>query len=206
MTSKTQSLQDDLAFMRQLAEGGPASSQPQFGAAYLAGGLIYGAQCLFNWGQIEGWIRLPPGPSLVISLGFTGVFLAVMVALTWAYRGAQPRGLTNRAVAAAFAGAGLSNCALIAVFATVAARHHSLTIWLLYPTVVFALQGAVWFVVAMLRRRLWMGAVALGWWTSAVGLGLTIDSTAYVAVCGLSLILWMALPGVLMLRQARQAA
>lgn len=206
MTSKTQSLQDDLAYMRKIAEGGAPTRSTAFGASYLAGGLIYGAQLLFHWGQAMGWINLAPAPSITIALGFTAVFLIVLAAIQWRNRASPPTGFAARALGAAFAAAGTANCAMIALFGLVAARHHSMTIWMLYPAVVFALQGAAWFVAAMLQQRGWMMLIALGWFASSVGLGLTIDSVAYIVVCGVSLIAWMAVPGALILRQARRAA
>ena len=206
MTSKTQSLQDDLAFMRGIAEGVAPFRSPAFGASYLAGGLIYGAQLLFHWGQAMGWIRLPQTPSVIIALGFTVVFLVALAAIQWSNRGRAPGGFAARALGAAFAAAGTANCAMIALFGIVAARHHSLTIWMLYPAVVFALQGAVWFIAAMLQRRMWMAVIALGWFGSAIGLGLTIDGPGYIVVCGVSLLVWMAIPGAVMLHQARKAA
>lgn len=207
MTDKTQSLQDDLAFMRGIAEGGAPIRSVAFGATYLAAGLIYGAQMLFHWGQAVGWISLAQGPSIAIAVGFTVVFLVVLGVIQWRSRARPPTGFAARALAAAFAATGTANCAMIALFGLVAARHHSMTIWLLYPAVVFALQGAAWFIAAIVQRRRWMMLVALGWLASAVGLGLTIDNVpSYIAVCGLSLLIWMAVPGALMLRQAREAS
>jgi hypothetical protein len=41
-------------------------------------------------------------------------------------------------------------------------RHHDFRYWLFHPAVVFVLQGAVWYVIFMLRKRLWMALVAAG--------------------------------------------
>ena len=204
MTNKIQDVQDDLAFLRALADGPPLRWE-LFGQAYLAGGLIYGLQCLFHWGQAQGWIVLSPMSSLIVSLGFTAVFLAVLAIMIWR-RGRSPvLGMANRAISSAFAGVGLTNLVMVALFAAVATRHHSLTIWMIYPAVVFALQGAAWLVAAMVRRRPWMTVIAIGWFGSTITLGLAIDTPAYIAVLGFSLLLWMALPGALMMRQAPKA-
>ncbi|HMI20335.1 MAG TPA: hypothetical protein VK533_12385 [Sphingomonas sp.] len=204
MSTAPQGLQQDLAFMRALAEGGVSRHQPQFGAAYLAAGLCYGAQCLFGWGQYMGWIQLSGPVSLAIHIGFTIVFLAILIVLLVRNRGNPPAGMASRAVGAAFSSVGLTNCVMIAVFGTVAARHHSMTIWLLYPIVVFALQGAAWLIAAQIQKRNWMCAVALGWMASAIALGLTIDGPFYVAICGVSLLGLMALPGAIMMRRPAQ--
>lgn len=204
MTNKIQDVQDDLAFMRAMAEGPPLRWEP-FGQTYLMAGLVYGAQCLFHWCQFQGWIVLPPLPALIISLGFTVVFLAFLTWMLWRRGRAPILGASNRAVNAAFGGVGATNIVMVALFGLMASRHHSLTIWLIYPAVVFALQGAAWLVAAMIRRRAWMTVIAVGWFGSAIALGLTIDTPAYIAVCGVSLLLWMAVPGALMLRQPKDA-
>ncbi len=204
MTTKLQDVEADLAFMKALVEG-PSMQWAAFGQAYLAGGLIYGAQCLFHFCQYKGWIVLSPGWSLAISLGFTAVFLPVLGLLVWQKRKGPMLGSTNRAISTVFTAVGMTNIVMVAVFAMAAVGHHSMTIWMIYPAIVFALQGAAWMVAAMLRRRPWIGIIAAGWYASAIGLGLTLDSVNYLVVCGASLILWMAVPGALMLRNRTAA-
>lgn len=204
MTNKIQDVQDDLAFLRSLAEGPPLRWE-LFGQTYLMAGLVYGAQCLFHWCQLQGWIVLAPQPALIVSLSFTAVFLVFLTWMLWRRGRAPVLGASNRAVNAAFAGVGTTNIVMLALFAMVASRHHSLTIWMIYPAIVFALQGAAWLVTAMIRRRAWMAVIAVGWFVSTLALGWSIDTPAYVAVCGVSLLLWMAFPGALMLRQPKDA-
>jgi hypothetical protein len=91
----------------------------------------------------------------------------------------------------------------LCVFASVAIRDKSLTIWLLYPCAVFALQGAAWMVAWMLRRRGWLGVVALGWFASAIVLAQTIDTPLYPMIAGVALVLFMAVPGAVMMRPAQ---
>ncbi len=205
MTQKIQDVEADLAFMKALVES-PTMSWSTFGQTYLAGGLIYGAQCLFHWAQFQGWIVLAPTLSLVVALGFTVVFLATLAVMIWRRRADPPLGTANRAIRSMFSVVGVTNMVLVPLFAIVAVRHHSIAIWEIYPTIVFATQGAAWLAASLLRRRPWMAAIAGGWYVSALWLALSIDTIAYLAVCGLSLILWMALPGALMLRRARTQA
>jgi hypothetical protein len=207
MTGKTQNLEDDLAFMRQLAEGGgPPLQWSKFALSYLAGGLIYGVEMLFHMGQNLGWVNLAPLPGLIATLSFTVAFLVALAIIQWTRRAEGSPGLANRAMVSAFGAAGLTNLAMITVFGVTAGRHHSLTIWLLYPTLVFALQGAAWYVAASLQRRVWMGAISAGWFAAAIALGLSVDArVAYMAICGVALFGLMAAPGALLLRRARTA-
>jgi uncharacterized protein (DUF1684 family) len=65
-----------------------------------------------------------------------------------------------------------------------------------------ALQGMAWMVAWSLRRRGWMGLVALGWFATAIGMALSIPSMAgYIAVLGAGTVLFMLIPGALMMRQ-----
>jgi hypothetical protein len=47
----------DLAFLKAIVQGGNnPKATLTLGVAYLAGGLLYGLQCLFHIGQAVGWI------------------------------------------------------------------------------------------------------------------------------------------------------
>jgi hypothetical protein len=73
--------------------------------------------------------------------------------------------------------------------------------------VVFVLQGAVWYVIFMLRRRAWMALVAAGWLVAGVALGMLIErAELYLLIATLSLFLLMGLPGFGMMRQALRAS
>lgn len=195
------SVGDDLAFMRALAEGG-GESQRNTGAALLAGGLLYGLQCFVAGAHLYGWVEQSDVFQSIFAAAITIVFLLALGWISWSGRKASQGGVAARALEAAFAGAGTATLAMLCVFATVAVREQSLVIWLLYPCAVFAIQGAAWLVAWRLRRRVWLGVVALGWLLSAVVLSTTIGSPAYTLVAGLALVLFMAVPGAVMMRPA----
>jgi hypothetical protein len=201
MNATQHNLGDDLAFLRALAEGG-GESQRGTGAALLAGGLLYGLQCLVAGAQTNGWVQQSDTFQALFSAGITVAFLLALAWIIWSTRKASEGGVAARALQAAFAGAGTATLAMLCVFAAAAIREKSLTIWLLYPCAVFALQGAAWMVAWRLRRRAWLGVVALGWMLSSVVLSLTIGSPLYPLVAGLALVLFMAVPGAVMMRPA----
>lgn len=205
--SPSPTAESDLAFLRAIVQGG-ARPRPSVGTAYMWSGLLYGAQCLFHLGQIFGLVDVP-GP---VSLAFV-VFITVAVlgVLVWASledkKAGAPGPLAARAINAAFSGVGMANLAMLVIFGVNAARSDDFSIWLYYPAVVFAFQGAVWFMIWQLKRKAWMGFTALGGWLTAVSLGLLVhDTTAYLGVCTAALFLLFALPGWIMLRDARAAA
>ena len=200
------SAQDDLAFMRSIAEG---SGRPPMTLAvcYLAGGLLYGLQCLFHVGQALGVIQWPDLANLIFVVSITASFLAI---LTWAIlrdrrEGAAHRGpLATRSLSAAFSATGMANAAVLIVFGVGAIRDNDFAVWLYYAAIVFALQAAAWYMAWTLKRKGWMLATALGGWATAVALGVLVrEPMWYLGVCTVALFLLFALPGWIMFRDAR---
>jgi hypothetical protein len=204
MSEPQRSVQDDLAFIKALTEGG-GKSQMLGGEAYLASGLIYGIQVLVYWIAAMGWIAISETANLWLSIGPTVLFLIVLVWSIVRTRG-QTLGFVGRAFNAAFSAIGLANIAAVIVFAVVALRHKSFEIYLLYPAMVFIMQGSVWFIAWALRRRAWMGVVSAGWFVNGVALGLASDIKTWLALLGVGMFAWMVVPGYLMMRLARRAA
>jgi hypothetical protein len=182
MTIESQSLGDDLAFLRAAVEGGGRWRRP-FGVAYFAAGVAYGVEMFLHAGQTAG---LFPGAlaGLAISLGPTAAFLTVFLVRKKAVTG----------------GVGTVGKAQSAVVGLAAWRERSLTTWLIYPCAVFILQGAGWMVLWVLRRRVWIAAVAAGWVAAALAMALTIDRPAvYIAIAGAGLVAFMAVPGFVLM-------
>lgn len=207
--SRPHSPEDDLAFMRSIVEG---RGRPPMTLAvcYLAGGLLYGLQCLFHIGQATGVIRWPDPANLGFVVLISAAFLSV---LTWAIlrdrkEGSANRGpLASRTFNAAFSAAGMANAAVIIIFGVGAVRDNDFAIWLYYAAIVFALQAAAWFMAWTLKRRGWMLATALGGWAAAVALGVLVrEPMWYLGVCTVALFALFAAPGWIMFRDARRGA
>ncbi|MGA0546781.1 hypothetical protein ACO2Q1_16030 [Brevundimonas sp. VNH65] len=198
--------EDDLAFMRSIVQGGGRPPMT-LAVCYLAGGLLYGLQCLYHLGQAFGLIRWPDPANLAVVVGVTVTFLIV---LTWAILHDRKAGRSNagplatRAVNTMFSATGMANAAVVIVFAAGALRDQDFAVWLYYAAVVFALQAAAWYVAWMMRKKAWMLAVSVGGWLTAVALGLLVrQPLTYLGVCTVALFLLFALPGWLMFRDAR---
>ena len=200
--------EDDLAFMRSIVEGG-GRPQLTLGVAYLAGGLLYGLQCLFHVGQATGVIRWPDLANLAFVVGIS---LSFFLVLAWAILkdrrdGNTQRGpMAARTMSAAFSATGMANLAVILIFGFGSARDQDFAVWLYYPAVIFALQAAAWYVAWNLKRKGWMLACSLGGWLTAVALGLLVRQPDwYLGVCTVALFALFALPGWIMVRDARAA-
>lgn len=203
------SAEADLAFMRSIVEGG---GRPPLTLAvcYLAGGLLYGLQCLFHVGQIVGLIRWPDLANLIFVVGITVAFLIVLV---WAIRtdkkneGMGARGsMSSRALQSALSGTGMANAAVLIIFGVGSMRDQDFAVWLYYPAVIFCLQSAAWYMAWSLKKKGWMLATSLGGWATAVALGLLVrEPTLYLGVCTVALFSLFAGPGWIMWRDARAA-
>jgi len=205
MNDKLKTVQDDLAFLRGLAEGGAerAGLGVAGGSLYGSAGLLYGLQTLTYLAQEKGLVQLGGPGNLILAWLPTVIFLVHMTIVIVVERRKPKGGVTHRAINAAFAGAGLANLALILVFAVAAVRNQDFRYWLFHPAVVFVLQGAVWYAVFALRKRAWMLVVSLGWLASGTALGLLIHrADLYLLVATAGLFAFMAAPGFFMMRQA----
>lgn len=200
-----QDVSANLAFVRALvSEGGRA--QMSGGALFLIGGVAYGAQCLVQWAGLTGLVPLGPLGNLAAAILPTVVFLVAMIYVLWRDRKQGQKGVATRALNAAFGSAGLANLFMMFVFGYNAIRQHSIGVWLFYPIVVCAFQGAVWYIAYMIRKQVWLAGVSAGWFLTTVALGLLIDSPYYVLVLGIALMVLMGGSGYIMMRLARKNA
>lgn len=203
MTIDQKSAEGDLAFMRAILEENDTYDR-SFGINYFAAGLLYGLQCLANGVLLLGAINAPTWVWMAIGIVPTALFLTINIGSLWQNR-ERPfgTGTGKRAIGAAFAGGGLAILVSACIFGWVAYDRADWTIWLLYPIVVCVFQGAIWFTAMIVRRKMWYGATAIGWFAAAPVLTVFMNQTgAYVSALGIILILFMALPGFVILRNA----
>lgn len=207
MSPSADSARDDLAYLRALVDA-PGNFQRSFGEAYFAAGLCYGLQMLAHAAQALGWLPGDGLAAVLIGIGPTIVFLAL---LTWIIdrerRSRRPAGgAIAKAVAAVLSAVGIANLALIFVIGLIAWREKSLVIWLIYPCTVMVLQGMAWMVIFTLRRRAWFAGVAMGWFATAAAMsvGVAFQSFAlFIGAGGLGFLAFMLVPGWILMRQSR---
>lgn len=203
MSLELQSARADLDFMRGIVQPNPGSFALT-GEVYVAGGLLYGAQLLFHWGEIGGWLRPSPGVTLAVVIGVTTLFLAALGWSLYRHRGQGAGSTATKAVGVAFQTMGMTNLVIVGIVGLVAWRQQSWETWLIYGAVVYALQGAAWAVAYTLMKRFWLGLVAAGWFATSLAMAaVTGDAATYVLISGLGLLLWMLIPGLVLVRQAR---
>ncbi|MEI9904485.1 MAG: hypothetical protein WDN06_11285 [Asticcacaulis sp.] len=80
----------------------------------------------------------------------------------------------------------------MAVFAYNGIVEKSLMIWLFYPCMVCAVQGAVWFIAYMIRKKPWLAFVSAGWFVTTLATGATIrDTPTFILILGLAMLVLM---------------
>jgi hypothetical protein len=200
------SAEDDLAFLRSIVEAGDDGMR-QFGEGYLLAGLCYGIQMLLHGTQLLGWAPGDGPIGLAISLGPTVVFAGLMTWQTRKHRHRRVGSVAGRAIGAVFTGIGLANLILIAIIGLVAWRQQSIDVWLIYPCTVMVLQGAAWMVVWAMKRERLPAIVSLGWFAVSLAMAVSIGHpAAFVITTGLGLLLFMVIPGWIMVRRTDKAA
>ncbi len=204
MTNDGENVHKDLAFLRALVSEGP-KAQGAAGIVFLTAGLAYGVDCLAYWAQTAfGWPQTALMAWTLILFPIV-VSVPVIIYVSWQSRKAGQQGVATRALNAAYGSAGLANLAIAIVFGYVANMQKSMLIWLLYPVVICAFLGAVWYVAYMIRRKLWLVGISASWFITTVALGLLIRQTqTYLLVLGIALIVLMGGAGWAMMSLDRR--
>jgi hypothetical protein len=201
MSATPESAEQDLAFLRRLMGADDNAAWRQgFGTIYALWGGAFSIALLPEWARMAGFIELPASywlwaaAIITVALGF-GTF--------WLARRAPPTvGVQSKALNALFGGVGWANIVVLVALVMASTTLKDGRIMMLHAIVVFAFQGAAWFAIWALRKRLWIGLVAGGWYVAAILAGLTLATPNFILVCALALAFLMLLPGLAMARPA----
>ena len=203
MSDQNQTLGDDIAFMRALAEEGRAGPVAG-GSILLASGLSFGTASLAVWAGVtwrlirENW---EVGVIWTISLA---IFLAC---LFFSKATKTPRGGSSRAIGVAWSGAGCSIFFVGLSLAVMAVRGNDAYVANAFLPFILVIYGSAWFVAAALTRTHWLYAVASGSFAMAlVTAWFAGDGVTLYLVYALSLYAFVAAPGFVLMRHAKAAA
>jgi hypothetical protein len=196
-----QSVHDDIAFMRALAEEG--SQAPLLGGGVTASaGLIFGAAAVVHWMIQEHVLQVPAlgimAAWLIAGCLFAGAMMVVLRRVAAMPGAGSP---LNRAVGSAWSGVGF---AIFVSFLGLAAMAYSVKnpiIFNAFPVLILALYGAAWSVAADFSRKGWIRVVALASFVGAVVMGLMATSSMQMLAYAAALLLLAFVPGLLLLRQ-----
>ena len=208
MTHESDNAPADIAWLRQLAEEN--GTGPMRGASILlAAGLIYGVTSLIHWAHMTGLMLAQYAAAGMEWLIATGVFLVVCFTLILRLRRAEGvRTAAQRAIGTIWSGVGWGIFALFASMFVVSARigvdQNSTMFWLI-PSIILAFYGMGWGVTAAMMKSRPLGLLALASFIAAPLMGLFAGSASIYLAYAAALFLLMAVPGFLLMRQAKSA-
>lgn len=198
---KIQSLKDDIAFMRALAQEGSAT--PLLGGSIMiAAGVTFGVAGLVHWAVVTRLLNVPQGMLGIVWLAALVVFLGLLM---WLRRGGDARpgakSPINRASGTAFGAMGWTIFVIALAIGILSWRTQSYIPTLIFPPLILGLYGMGWCVAAAMTGKRWIWMTAIGAYAAALLVAwLSIDPVVYL-VYSASLLLLMALPGYVLMRQ-----
>lgn len=201
-----QSVHDDIAYMKALAQEG-RRAPILVGPVLVAAAVIFGLATFGQWMMVLG--RVPSGgwASLALWLGAAAIFTVVLFGLIRRIETASgARTVGNQAIGAAWSCVGYGIFATWAGLLAYGYRTGQWDVMALMPTVVLVAYGSAWMVAAAIGRKAWLNLVGMASYAGAVVMaGLAGDQLLYPVY--LALLIGVALvPGLVLMRQASPRA
>jgi hypothetical protein len=205
--SDIQSIRDDLAYMRGLADDGRRPSRGG-GVILAAGGFAYGAASLAAGGMVTGVLPGSAAGFWAPWAAATVLFYAVLFVQLRAIKREEPRSLTAPSTLSGLAWSAMGGAAISVILAGVAAGWvtGSSLVWAVMPSVFLALYGVGWTVAAAASGAAWMRNVALLSFASATAIAFLAASPLMWLAYGAALMGLAGGPGLLLARKPLAAA
>jgi hypothetical protein len=202
MTETVQSMRDDIAFMRALAEDGRGGVFG--GEAMIGAGLIYGAASAYSWAALSGVLHASWAPAGIgwSWLGASVVFAGLLVAL----RRGRPMSSASRIGKTAWSSIGLAIWTICLGVGLTAWQTRDGVVLSLIPPMVLALYGSGWMVAAAVFRVAWTRWVALACLAASLALAALAGRPEQYLLFAAALLLLASAPGVVLARRAHAGA
>ena len=200
MVQDVQTIRDDLAFMRALAQEGRRAPLLS-GGALLWAGMIYATASVAAWAVAAQVVAAPQWWQGAVWLVATAVYMPVLFTVVRANK-VKPgsTALTNRAVSLGWSAGGWVIFAMFAACFAASWRLQSAAVWTLFPSLVLAVYGAAWMMAAGMSGLRWIKAVAVGCFIAAVAVALLVDRAEIFLAYAAALLLLASVPGWLLMR------
>jgi hypothetical protein len=203
MSDQNQTLRDDIAFVRGLAEAGLQTST-KGGSILAASGLIFGTASLVCWwGLTMG--KVANGGFYAATWGASAVLFFLAMFLLRREMGRQPG--ASKAAGLIWGGAGWGAFVVIVSLVIITFRTQQGWVMGVISPVILGTYGATWSVAGSLSGKRWLNLVGFGSALMALVCAWFIQQTGTLyLIYGVTLYALMAAPGLILARQARQAA
>lgn len=196
-----QSVRDDIAFMRALAEEG--SQVPMLGGGIsAAAGLIFGVASILHWMIQSDILRVTPWVFPAVWIGAGAIFGVICTILIKRTRGqAGANSAVNKATGSAWSSVGFAIFTTFLGMVAIAYVTKSEQVFYIFPVMILALYGAAWSVAADMSGKTWIRLVALASFAGAVLMGLLTNHPMQMLAYAGALLLLAFVPGMILLRQ-----
>lgn len=198
---QVQSVHDDIAYMKALAQEGRQS--PLLGGSILiTAGLVFGLASLVNYGIASGVIAMPSVGYPFLWGGAMLVFFAALIIQTRRCA-SKPgsRSAANRAASAGWMSVGLAIFVLSLSMGVIGWKTQSPLVAMIFPSLIFALYGSGWAVSATMSDQKWQWKLAIACWIAAPLIAFLTGSPLMWLAYAAGLFAFALLPGVLLVRQ-----
>jgi len=201
MSSPTQSVESDLAFLRALAEAGHEAPL-MAGPSLIAGGAWFAAASLVHWLIAARILEASPAGYFYAWIGAAVGFAATLVVL---HRRDRHRSETtnNRAVNAAWSAVGCGIGIFWMGLAIISWRSGNNFVWVTMPLLVLTVYGVAWWVASALTQQRWMKLTTAITFASVLLAALLHDTHHLYLFYAASLVVTALIPGLVLLRQDR---
>ncbi|CEF41534.1 hypothetical protein predicted by Glimmer/Critica [Acetobacter senegalensis] len=205
MTQQTHILQQDISFLRALAEAGQRTPFT-FGPFLLAGGLVFGVASVIAWAASRHLLGLEPDAIIWIygiAMCVHGVCVFILA------RKANLTGassFTNQAMARVWQSIGWCILTVFLAALLIMWRCQTTLVWALFPSLILGLYGTGWLVAALISGQKWLQFVAGSSFVGALLSALFINSPYLFLLYGSLLVLLLAVPGGVLMRKQNAVA
>ena len=205
MTENTEDPAADIAWMRRLAEEG-AQTPLQGNSLLMFGGLLYGVASLFHWAIIVGLVPLAESQLWIGWVGATVAYWIILAVTIPRLRRAGVSTTANRAASIAWSGMGWGIFAMFMTFTVLGLRLGESVlegVYVMIPSMIMIFYGVGWAVHASMQRSRLLWILSLSSFAAAPLLALFAGQAEQYLAYAAALFLLMALPGWILMRQAR---
>lgn len=189
-------LQDDIAYMKALAEAGNAGPL-RSGYVLMWAGILFSLASVGQYLLMIGVLPQQVWVAFAIWFGLGGVFGVI----AWVRnRQCRPVSATGRASNSVWSAVGLGIGAFILTVILVAYQTHETIVMSFISPVLIVLYGMGWWVDARMSGLAWLKLVALGCFVAAPVLGLMAAMPEQLLAYAACLLLLASLPGFILMK------
>ena len=206
MTENTEDPAADIAWMRRLAEEG-AQAPMRGNSLLMFGGLLYGLASLFHWAIIVGLVPLAKNQIWIGWIAATVAYWIILAVTIPRLRRAGVSTTANRAAGIAWSGMGWGIFAMFVAMSVLGWRLADEValeaMFALIPSIIMVFYGVGWAVHAEMQRSSKLWVLSFASFAAAPLLALFAGQAEQYLAYAAALFLLMALPGWILMRQAR---